>query len=84
MATAGPPVFTYVGAKCLAEKAAWDFVDNEKPDFRLVTLTPPLVHLFVRPELGLRTVSAGLWTCTTARRFYQNTESILWRTLPVP
>ena len=42
----GPPVFTYVGAKCLAEKAAWDFVNNEKPAFRLVTLTPPLVHPF--------------------------------------
>jgi len=42
-------VFTYVGSKCFAEKAAWDFVKNEKPAFRLVTLTPPLVHLFVPP-----------------------------------
>lgn len=44
LATTGPPLFTYVGAKFLAEKTAWEFVDNEKPAFRLVTLAPPVVR----------------------------------------
>ncbi|KAG8713455.1 methylglyoxal reductase (NADPH-dependent) gre2 [Ceratobasidium sp. 394] len=34
----------YYGSKKLAEKAAWDFVDNEKPSFELITLCPPMVY----------------------------------------
>ncbi|KAG8741868.1 methylglyoxal reductase (NADPH-dependent) gre2 [Ceratobasidium sp. 414] len=34
----------YYGSKKLAEKAAWDFIDNEKPNFELVTLCPPMVY----------------------------------------
>lgn len=33
----------YRGSKTLAEKAAWDFVEKEKPNFTLVTCNPPLV-----------------------------------------
>ncbi|KAH8657918.1 hypothetical protein BX600DRAFT_468383 [Xylariales sp. PMI_506] len=35
---------TYRGSKTFAEKAAWDFVAKEKPNFDLVTLCPPLVY----------------------------------------
>lgn len=38
------PVAGYYGSKKLAEKAAWDFVENEKPSFDLVTLCPPMVY----------------------------------------
>ncbi|KAK6376125.1 methylglyoxal reductase (NADPH-dependent) gre2 [Exophiala oligosperma] len=34
----------YRGSKTLAERAAWDFVQNEKPSFDLVTMCPPLVY----------------------------------------
>lgn len=34
---------TYRGSKKLAEKAAWDFVENEKPNFDVVTVNPPFV-----------------------------------------
>lgn len=34
---------TYRASKKLAEKAAWDFVANEKPNFDLVTVNPPFV-----------------------------------------
>lgn len=34
---------TYQGSKTLAERAAWDFVKNEKPTFELVTINPSLV-----------------------------------------
>ncbi|KAK1508368.1 NAD dependent epimerase/dehydratase [Colletotrichum tamarilloi] len=37
------PATAYRASKKLAEKAAWDFVNDEKPGFDLVTLTPPLV-----------------------------------------
>ena len=33
----------YRGSKKFAEKAAWDFVEQEKPNFTLTTLCPPLV-----------------------------------------
>ncbi|KAL4887542.1 hypothetical protein BJY04DRAFT_212576 [Aspergillus karnatakaensis] len=35
---------TYRGSKTLAEKAAWNFVENETPAFDLVTINPPLVY----------------------------------------
>ncbi|QRV94714.1 NADPH-dependent methylglyoxal reductase GRE2 protein [Ceratobasidium sp. AG-Ba] len=34
----------YTASKKLAEKAAWDFIENEKPGFDLVTLCPPMVY----------------------------------------
>jgi nucleoside-diphosphate-sugar epimerase len=37
------PATAYRGSKTLAETAAWDFVRNEKPNFQLSTLCPPLV-----------------------------------------
>lgn len=40
--TPGP--FAYCAAKGLAERAAWDFVAKEKPNFDIVTLCPPMVY----------------------------------------
>lgn len=37
------PGTAYRGSKTFAEKAAWDFVEKEKPNFTLTTLCPPLV-----------------------------------------
>ncbi|KAL4807159.1 mitochondrial ribosomal protein subunit-domain-containing protein [Aspergillus unguis] len=34
---------TYRASKTFAEKAAWDFVEKEKPNFDLATINPPLV-----------------------------------------
>ncbi|KAJ6115258.1 hypothetical protein N7486_001036 [Penicillium sp. IBT 16267x] len=36
-------VIAYRGSKKFAELAAWDFMKNEKPQFDLVTLCPPMV-----------------------------------------
>ncbi|KAG9084813.1 methylglyoxal reductase (NADPH-dependent) gre2, partial [Ceratobasidium sp. 370] len=38
------PWLGYTGSKKLAEKAAWDFMDAEKPGFDLVTICPPMVY----------------------------------------
>jgi len=37
------PASAYRGSKTFAEKAAWDFVEKEKPNFTLSTLNPPFV-----------------------------------------
>lgn len=39
----GPPSTSYRVSKTLAERAAWDFVANEKPNFDIATICPPLV-----------------------------------------
>lgn len=45
----------YRASKTLAERAAWDFVDKEKPSFDLTTIQPPLIfgpllHQCEKPE----------------------------------
>jgi nucleoside-diphosphate-sugar epimerase len=37
-------VAAYLVSKTIAEKAAWDFIEQEKPNFTLATLTPPMVY----------------------------------------
>jgi nucleoside-diphosphate-sugar epimerase len=37
------PATGYRGSKTFAEKAAWDFVKTENPNFDLVTMNPPFV-----------------------------------------
>ncbi|KAI0806538.1 NAD dependent epimerase/dehydratase [Xylaria sp. FL0064] len=39
----GPPGTTYRVSKSLAEKAAWDFKEKEKPNFDIVAINPPFV-----------------------------------------
>lgn len=37
------PLFGYLGSKALAEKAVWEFVKNEKPNFVVSTINPVYV-----------------------------------------
>jgi len=37
------PAAGYRASKTFAEKAAWDFVEKEKPNFTISTINPPLV-----------------------------------------
>lgn len=37
------PSHGYRASKTFAEKAAWDFLEKEKPNFTLSTMCPPLV-----------------------------------------
>ena len=43
-ALAGPPNTAYQASKKFAEKSAWEFIEKEKPNFDLVTLTPPMIY----------------------------------------
>ena len=36
--------FAYLASKTYEEKAAWDFVKDEKPSFTLTTMNPPMVY----------------------------------------
>ncbi|KAI7763796.1 hypothetical protein LZL87_012694 [Fusarium oxysporum] len=38
------PGLAYATSKAFAEKAAWDFMDNKKPNFSLTTICPPMVY----------------------------------------
>ncbi|KAF8608362.1 putative dihydroflavonal-4-reductase [Ceratobasidium sp. AG-I] len=59
------PVLGYLGSKALAEKAAWDFMENEKPNFDLVTICPPMVYGPVIQE-----VSSMKKLNTSSAKFY--------------
>jgi nucleoside-diphosphate-sugar epimerase len=37
------PMHGYRASKTLAEKAAWDFLEKEKPNFTIATINPPMV-----------------------------------------
>jgi NADPH-dependent methylglyoxal reductase len=39
------PEMAYVASKPLAEKAAWEFIEREKPVFDLVTICPSMVRI---------------------------------------
>jgi nucleoside-diphosphate-sugar epimerase len=41
------PVNAYYGAKKFAERAAWDYVEENKPGFDLVVLNPPMVRVII-------------------------------------
>ncbi|EXJ84020.1 dihydroflavonol-4-reductase [Capronia epimyces CBS 606.96] len=57
----------YRGSKTLAERAAWAFIENEKPTFDLVTINPSLVFGPAAPHLSpgelasLNTSNLRIW-----------------------
>lgn len=65
IASTTPAHIAYRGAKKFAEKAAWQFIEEEKPNFDLVTLCPsmtfgPVVHPVTSPD-QLNETNAMLW-----------------------
>ena len=64
-ARASNPVAAYLVSKTLAEKAAFDFVEKEKPGFSITTLCPPMVHGPLAQDFDdmskLNTSSGAIW-----------------------
>ena len=60
------PAYLYCASKVLAEKAAWDFVEKEKPGFALSVVCPPMVlgapNQVVTSMDSLNTSAASVWT----------------------
>ncbi|PVG04397.1 NAD(P)-binding protein [Serendipita vermifera] len=77
----GDPVLAYYGAKKWAERAAWDFVKEEKPQFELVVLCPPMVFgevaQYTESVDKLNTSSAGLYAILTGQNKEIETQSIM-------
>ncbi|KZT56867.1 NAD(P)-binding protein [Calocera cornea HHB12733] len=55
------PLFVYSASKSIAEKAAYDFVEHEKPDFALTTFCPPIIY---GPPLQPEVTTSNLNTST--------------------
>jgi len=57
--------YLYCASKVLAEKAAWDFVEKEKPGFALSTVCPPMIlgppQQVVDSMDSLNTSAASVW-----------------------
>lgn len=44
LAQGGAGAFSYSVSKKLAEQAAWDYVQNEKPHYEIATICPPMIY----------------------------------------
>ncbi|CAE6338551.1 unnamed protein product [Rhizoctonia solani] len=66
------PVSGYYGSKKLAEKAAWDFIETEKPSFELTTICPPMVYgpalQEVKSMSNLNTSSAAFYALFSGKQ----------------
>lgn len=67
-----PAFIAYRGSKLFAEKAAWDFIEEKKPGFSLVTLCPPMtfgpvVHPISKVE-ELNESNAMLWKIANGQK----------------
>ncbi|KAK6454038.1 cinnamyl-alcohol dehydrogenase [Scheffersomyces xylosifermentans] len=56
----GPGVNTYVKSKTLAERAAWDFVKENKPHFHITVIAPSVVFGPLLPNSTASSTSIGL------------------------
>ncbi|EJU03768.1 NADP-binding protein [Dacryopinax primogenitus] len=61
-AGAAHPLFVYSASKSLAEKAAFDFVEKEKPGFSITTFCPPFIWGPPgQPDLTLGNLNTSTW-----------------------
>jgi len=63
------PMTAYRASKKFAEKAAWDFVDTQKPHFDIVTIVAPMVYgpmLYEVTEKTLNESSSAIWKLVNA------------------
>jgi hypothetical protein len=66
------PMQAYRTAKTWAERAAWKFVEEEKPSWDLVTVNPPfvlgpIIHQVNKPE-SLNTSVAAWWSFLSGKK----------------
>lgn len=56
----------YMASKTLAEKAAWAYVENNKPKWDIATVNPPVVRLSMQVDpTKLTAFVVGLWSYIT-------------------
>lgn len=59
-AKAGPGPIAYCGSKKFAEKAAWDFVEHNKPSFTVSTVCPPMVYGPVEHDADIKSLNTSI------------------------
>lgn len=57
--TSKDPQAVYRGSKTFAEKAAWEFVEREKPNFTLTVLNPPVSRVILCFMVSAQSPGAG-------------------------
>ena len=58
-AKAGPGPVAYCGSKKFAEKAAWDFVKDKKPNFTVSTICPPMIYGPVEHDTDIKNLNTS-------------------------
>lgn len=65
------PIVVYLGSKQFAEQAAWKFVEERKPAFRLTTIVPPMIlGPALQPLANLKELnlsSGAIWNIVDAQ-----------------
>jgi nucleoside-diphosphate-sugar epimerase len=59
-AKAGPGPVAYCGSKKFAEKAAWDFVEEKKPNFTVSTICPPMIYGPVEHDTDIKSLNTSI------------------------
>ncbi|KUI69592.1 hypothetical protein VM1G_04828 [Cytospora mali] len=59
-AIAGPGPVAYCGSKKFAEKAAWDFVEKNKPGFTVSTICPPMVYGPAEHDADIKSLNTSM------------------------
>ncbi|ROV98774.1 hypothetical protein VMCG_06786 [Cytospora schulzeri] len=58
-AAEGPGPVAYCGSKKLAEKAGWEFVETNKPNFTVSTICPPMIYGPVEHDADLKNLNTS-------------------------
>ena len=78
------PATAYRASKVCAERAAWNFVEKQKPSFTIATICEPMVY---GPRSGgfqssdeINTSNAAIWSLVTSGKNVQipDTRTLLW------
>lgn len=79
------PILTYLASKTFAEKAAWDFVESEKPSFTMSTIVPPIIlGPALQPVESLKDLNlsaAAVWNIIDAEEVPATAVPVSWRGL---
>ncbi|KAG8156921.1 hypothetical protein KVR01_013143 [Diaporthe batatas] len=59
-AKAGSGTVAYCGSKKIAEKAAWDFVEEKKPNFTVSTICPPMIYGPVEHDADIKNLNTSI------------------------
>jgi nucleoside-diphosphate-sugar epimerase len=84
--TAKQHITAYRASKKFAEKAAWDFIDKEKPDFDIITIQPPMVFGPCKHDVSLDSLNesnAQIWRIVSGGKNAIVPATVMWEWVDV-